>query len=155
MSYRSKTPTVISILQRKLKPGKSFEDFQEAHLPNQPAVKNEFGYEVEAFGVPTCVINAVSAEDPSVIYSIGMSYGSLEAIFEAAMTQGKEDEGEEGRGDKLDEVCDDMAPPAIAFVGSDNDYGGKDPEYKQSPLVEVTPEITAGIKKMLSEFKKD
>lgn len=70
MSYREKTPTIISILTRKLKPGKTFEDFQQAHLPAEQAEKNELGYDVDFFGVPTRVINAISAEDPSVIYSI-------------------------------------------------------------------------------------
>jgi hypothetical protein len=40
MSYRDKTPSVISILQRKLKPGKTFEDFQSAHVPGENPRKN-------------------------------------------------------------------------------------------------------------------
>ena len=39
MSYREKTPIVVSILKRKLKPGKTFEDFQIAHLPGANAKK--------------------------------------------------------------------------------------------------------------------
>ena len=39
MSYKEKTPAVISILKRKLKPGKTFEDFQQAHLPGDGAKK--------------------------------------------------------------------------------------------------------------------
>lgn len=148
MSYRDKTPTVISILTRKLKPGKTFVDFQKAHVPEGQAEKTEFGYDVEFFGVPTRVINAISAEDPNVIYSIGLSYGEIQTIFSEAITKSKE-EGQPGkRGDKLDEVCDDISEPIIAFVGSDNNYGGKDPNYEQVPLAEVTPEVTQAIKNM-------
>lgn len=151
MSYRSKTPTVISILQRKLKPGKTFEDFQAAHIPGGEAKKNEFGYEVDFFGVPTRVINAVSAEDPNVIYSIGLSYGEIAEIFQEAAKKSKEDAQPGERGDKLDDVCDDMKPPVIAFVGADNDYGGDGADYEQSPLAQVTPEISAAVKHMLSQ----
>ena len=148
MSYKSKTPTVISILQRKLKPGKTFEDFQEAHLPGEGATKKDLGYEIDFFGVPTRVINAVSAEDPSVVISIGLSYGEISDIFSQAVKKSKEESAPGKRGDKLDEVCDDLAPPMIAFVGADNDYGGKGLDYKQAPLAKVTPEIVEAVKNM-------
>lgn len=148
MSYREKTPTVISILQRRLKPGKTFEDFQAAHVPGDNAKKHAFGYEVDFFGVPTRVINAVSTEDPSVIYSIGLSYGDIADIFSEAVSKSQEDAKAGRRGDKLDAICDDIAPPVIAFVGSDNDYGGKGEDYEQAPLAKVTPEMTAAVKKM-------
>lgn len=104
--------------------------------------------------MPTRVINAVCAEDPSIIYSIGLSYGTAQEIFSAAMKQLKVDSAQGKRGDKLDEVCQDLAEPVIAFVGSDNNYGGADPKYEQKPLEKVTPEITQAIKNMKSQ-KKD
>lgn len=153
MSYREKTPTVISILTRKLKPGKTFSDFQKAHIPSGNVEKTEFGYDVEYFNVPTRVINAVSAEDPSVIYSIGLSYGDISEIFSEAMAKSKEDSKSGNRGDKLDEVCDDLTEPVIAFVGADNNYGGKDPKYEQGSLATVTPEIVQAIKNIKSQNK--
>lgn len=48
-------------------------------------------------------------------------------------------------------ICNDMEYPIIAFVSSDNNYGGSDPEYTQTPLAEVTPEITAAAKKMKNQ----
>lgn len=60
----------------------------------------------------------------------------------------KEESAPGKRGDNLDEVCDDVTGPVIAFVGADNNYGGKDPEYEQTPLAKVTPEITNAIKMM-------
>jgi hypothetical protein len=151
MSYRDKTPTVISILTRKLKPGKTFLDFQKAHIPSGKAEKTEYGYDVEYFKVPTRVINAVSAEDPSVIYSIGLSYGDISEIFSEAMAKSKEDSKPGNRGDKLDEVCDDLAEPIIAFVGADNNYGGKDPDHEQASLAQVTPEVVQAIKNMKNQ----
>lgn len=150
MSYREKTPTVLSILQRKLKPGKTFEDFQKTHIPGDSATKNEFGYQTDFFDVPTRVINAVSVDDPSIVYSIGLSYGTVAEIFKAAAAGSDKDRKEGARSDQLDEICDDIAQPIIAFVGADNDYGGKGTEYQQDPLEQVTPEITAAVKKLRS-----
>ena len=144
MTYRDKTPTVISVLARKLKPGKS----QKAHVPAGNSQKSEFGYDVNFFGVPTRVINAISAEDPSIIYSIGLSYGDISKIFAEASKAMEEESAPGARGDLLDDVCDDIAEPVIAFVGADNNYGGRDPEFKQGPLAKVTPEIAAAIKAM-------
>ena len=151
MSYRNKTPNVISILKRRLKPGKTFEDFQQAHVPTDNAQQHEFGYVCDFFGVPTRVINAVSAEDPTIIYSIGFSYGTIAEIFAEAVAKSKEDARPGKRADKLDEVCDDMAPPVIAFVAADNDYGGQALDYKQAALATVTPEITAAVKEMIGK----
>ncbi len=146
MTYREKTPTVLSILTRRLKPGKTFEDFQKSHIPAGKAEKTEFGYDVDFFGVPTRVINAVSTDDPKIIYSIGLSYGDISDIF-AQATKKMTEEGQPGeRRDKLDEICDDIAKPVIAFVGSDNNYGGKDPHFAQGPLAQVTTEITVAVK---------
>ncbi|MCP5322714.1 MAG: hypothetical protein H6492_01735 [Candidatus Paracaedibacteraceae bacterium] len=155
MSYRNKTPSVVSILKRKLKPGKTFEDFQIAHLPGANAKKNEFGYEVDFFGVPTRVINAVCAEDPNIVYSIGLSYGEIDEIFKEATKKSQEDSQPGRRGEKLDNICDDMASPVIAFVASDNDYGGKRLDYKQTKLAKVTPEISQAIKEMLNQHSKE
>ena len=107
-----------------------------------------FGYDTDFFSVPTRVINAVSAEDPSVVHSIGLSYGTLEKIFAAAKESYQKESKPGQRGDRLDEVCDDLAEPVFALVGADNNYGGNDPEYKQNSLEQVTPELTAVIKAM-------
>ena len=117
MTYREKTPTVVSLFVRKLKPGKTIKDFQEAHLPDGLSTKTEFGYDADYFGVPTRVINAVDTEDPSIVYSIGLSYGDIETIFHAVS---KKSQTEAGRHDKLEDIVDQVRPPAIAFVANDN-----------------------------------
>ncbi len=154
MTYREKTPTIVSILQRRLKPGKTFEDFQKAHLPSDDAKKNDYGYETNHFAVPTRVINAVSAEDPSVIYSIGLSYGDPEAIFDEAMKGASDDKKAGNRRDKLSEVCDSLALPIVAFVGADNDYGGRDPECEQVPLAKVTSEVVEAMQAIKAQSSK-
>lgn len=153
MTYREKTPTVLSIRTRRLKPGKTFEDFQKDHIPEGKVEKTEFGYDVEFFAIPTRVINAVSVEDPNIVYSIGLSYGDIADIFAQAAAKMKEESVPGGRGDKLDDVCDDIVDPAIAFVGSDNNYGGKDPQFVQGPLAQVTPEVTAAVKALKNPNK--
>lgn len=154
MSYKNKTPSVVSILKRKLKPGKTFEDFQTAHLPCADAKKKEFGYEVDFFGVPTRVINAVCAEDPNIVYSIGLSYGEIDEIFKEATEKSQEDSQPGKRVENLDNICDEMAAPIIALVASDNDYGGNGMNYKQTKLAKVTPEISQAIKNMLNRHPK-
>jgi hypothetical protein len=146
--YRSKTPTVMSIFQRRLKPGKTFEDFQKAHLPRENAKKDEMGYQLDFFAVPTRVINAVSGEDPDLVISIGMSYGTVTDIYADVIAKAQEESLPGRRYDKLDEVCDDAAPLIIAFVAADNDYGGQGIDYKQTALAKVTPELIAAVKSM-------
>jgi hypothetical protein len=71
----------------------------------------------------------------------------------------KKDAQPEDRQDKLAAICDHMAPPAIAFVGSDNDYGGQGLDHEQAPLAKVTPEITKAVTEMMNQkpdsFKED
>ena len=50
---------LCSVLVRRLKPGKTYEDFRKAWKPDT------------GFGVPTRVVNARSLDDPSEIVSIG------------------------------------------------------------------------------------
>lgn len=151
MSYRDKTPCVISILKRKLKPGKTFEDFQMAHIPSADAKKTELGYEVDFFSVPTRVINAICAEDPSIVYSIGLSYGEIDEVFKDAVEKSHVESKPGGRKEKLSHVCEKIEPTVIAIVASDNDYGGKGLDYKQTNLIKVTPEFSQAIKKMFNQ----
>ncbi len=52
---------VISVLTRRLRPGKTYEDFREAWLPDQ------------GFGFPTRVVSAQRADDEREIITIGFS----------------------------------------------------------------------------------
>lgn len=83
MSYRDRTPQTISLLIRRLKPGKTIADFEKAHLPPVECEQNKFGYDCEYFEQPTRVIDCVLGSDPSVIVSIGMTYGDVEKTFES------------------------------------------------------------------------
>jgi PhnB protein len=138
MSYRDKTPQTISILTRKLKPGKTFADFQQAHLPPGETKKTQFGYDVNYFNAPTRVINCISAEDPSIIISIGMTYGDPEAVF--SEISGKIPVEKE-RAAKVATVADKVGISKVCFVGADNNYAGTDPDYEQGPLIKVTHEL--------------
>jgi hypothetical protein len=52
---------VISLLTRRLRDGKTYEDFREAWLPEQ------------GFGFPTRVVSAQSVEDDREVITIGFS----------------------------------------------------------------------------------
>jgi hypothetical protein len=52
---------VISVLARRLREGKTYEDFREAWLPEQ------------GFGFPTRVVSAVNVQDEREVITIGFS----------------------------------------------------------------------------------
>jgi hypothetical protein len=52
---------VVSVLSRRLREGKTYEDFREAWLPEQ------------GFGFPTRVVSAVNVEDQREVLTIGFS----------------------------------------------------------------------------------
>ena len=148
MSYREKTPTVISILTRRLKEGYTFEDFQKAHIPDgENYEKIENGHQVNFFHLPTRVINAVSYKDPRVVISIGLSYGDGEDVFTEALATGARDKARVAR---LDEICEKIEETKFGLVGNDNNYGGAGLDFSQSPLIDVTnPETFEAIKAAL------
>lgn len=150
MTYRDQTPQILSVLTRKLKPGKTFEDFQNAHLPPGKTVKTEFGYDVDYFKAPTRVINAVSAADPSIIVSIGLTYGDPEQVLQEIASKVPL---EKDRHDRIAEVADKVGPSLAYFVASDNNYGGANPKYSQLPLSEVTPEVVAALEALVPQKK--
>ena len=138
MNHWDKTPQIISILTRKLKPGQTFEDFQQAHLPPGDAQKTEFGYNVNYFNAPTRVIDAVSASDPSIIVSIGLTYGDPQAILNEVKEKLPL---EQERAKKIAQVADKVGQSMVYFVASDNNYSNPEAVYEQLPLAEVTQEI--------------
>jgi hypothetical protein len=82
---------VISILTRRLREGKTYEDFREAWLPDQ------------GFGFPTRVVSAQSAEDEREIVTIGFSELSeeeVEAQYQRIQPQ------EEVRHDRIEAVVE-------------------------------------------------
>lgn len=146
-----KAPTVVSITKRKLRPGFSFQDFQNAHLPKGDAQRTQVGVNVKFFDLPVRVINAVSAEDPTMIYSISLNYGKVEEIFQDVMNKIEIDR--EHREKKLSEVAEEIEGNTVAFVLSDNEYGGQldQLDSAQEEFFEITNEIVTQIKHM----KKD
>ena len=97
---------IISVIVRRLKEGKTYEDFREAWLPDKP------------FGVPTRVVSAQRLEDPRDIVTIGFSDMPLEeaeAFLERVGPQ------EAGRHDRVDDVIDgDVTRYFYLQVGDDD-----------------------------------
>ncbi len=138
MSYREKTPQIISVLMRKLKPGQTFEDFQKAHLPPGDVQKTAFGYDVNYFNAPTRVINAISLSDPSMIISIGLTYGEPNEVLKEVK---EKIPLEKDRRKQIAQVADKVGPAMIYFVASDENYGNPETQYQQLPCPEVTQEV--------------
>jgi hypothetical protein len=131
MSYRDKTPQILSILTRKLKPGKSFEDFQKAHLPPGKTEKDIFGYNSDYFTQPTRVIDAISVNDPTIIVSIGLTYGHIQNI---AQEVAEKAHLEIERRNKIAEVAEKIGNTEVFVIASDSNFGGKDPQFIQTEL---------------------
>ena len=150
MSYRDKTPQIISVLTRKLKPGKTVEDFQTAHLPPGDATRTEFGHDVDYFEAPPRVINAVSAADPTVIISIGLTYGEPESVLREIS---EKIPLEKERHNRIAAVADKIGPSLVYFVTGDDNLGGGDPVYEQEPLPEMTPKIIEALEQLVPQKK--
>jgi hypothetical protein len=97
---------VISVLVRRLREGKTYEDFREAWLPDQ------------GFGFPTRVISAIRAGDDREVITIGFSEleeSEAEAQFARVAPQ------ERRRHDRIDEVVEpDMTRTFYVQVAEDD-----------------------------------
>lgn len=80
MSYCIKTSTFVSTLQCKLKPVKTFEDFQTESFFDGGVKQYDVGFLLAL----TRVINVVSTEDPNIVYLIGLSCGEIDKILQEA-----------------------------------------------------------------------
>lgn len=98
-----KNPNFISVLYRKLKPDCTYEDFYQAWLPPILHGKDPKKEAVEYFHGPVQVINAVNANDPTDVISIGIVWGTPEQIQgDIERTQGTEAQ----RREKILQVAD-------------------------------------------------
>ena len=82
---------VISVLTRRLREGKTYEDFREAWLPDQ------------GFGVPTRVVTGQALDDDREIVNIGfveLEDGDLEGQLKRIAPQ------EQRRHDRIDEIIE-------------------------------------------------
>jgi len=97
---------VISVLVRRLREGKTYEDFREAWLPDQ------------GFGFPTRVVSAQRVDDDREVITIGFSELD-EAEADAQLRRlGPQ---EERRHDRIESVVEpDMTPRFYVQVAEDD-----------------------------------
>ncbi len=97
---------VISVLVRRLREGKTYEDFREAWLPEQ------------SFGFPTRVLSAQRVDDQREVLTIGLSEldeAQAEAQFQRIGPQ------EQRRHDRIDAVVEpDMTRQFYVQVADDD-----------------------------------
>jgi hypothetical protein len=97
---------VISVLVRRLRSGKTYDDFREAWKPDK------------GFGVPTRVVTAQGIEDPQEIITIG--FMDLDPD-EAAALLGKVGDQEAVRHDRIDDVIEPGMTRAFYVQVADDD----------------------------------
>jgi hypothetical protein len=97
---------VISVLTRRLREGKTYEDFREAWLPEQ------------GFGFPTRMVSAQSVDDEREIVTIGFS----ELTEEEAQAQARRIAPQEQvRHDRIDAVMEpDMTRRFYVQIAEDD-----------------------------------
>jgi len=104
-------PKIASVLIRKLKPGQTYEDFRKEWLPQEPY-----------YGSPVFVVNAQNIYDPTEIITIGLVWTDDKAadtddmsIYQQKIVEWGQKYGEQDaqRGDKIDQVTDDVRPPHV------------------------------------------
>jgi hypothetical protein len=119
----SQEPRVLVVIKRRLKEGKSFEDFYQAWQPPVPCLEtNGHQHRYQYFGLPTRVINAQNWQDPSEIISIGLMYGESEQEFVTEMQNRAA--GEEQRRDPLNKVVERTGKQNEVFIVMSDDILG-------------------------------
>ncbi len=115
-------PKLITVIQRQLKPGKTFEDFYQAWKPPAEGLQIEKNKQVFSyFSLPARVINAQDKDNPSEILSIGLLWGENDEQFQAEMT--KREKSEQGRALKIKEVADKLGSNKYYQVLTDDILG--------------------------------
>jgi hypothetical protein len=98
---------IVSIFRRRLKEGRTFEDFKAAWEAD------------EGFGVPARVFNAVALEDPREVLTIG--FVGVEARNLAAGLERVADQ-ERVRHDRIDDVIESTELKAMYALVSEHDF---------------------------------
>jgi hypothetical protein len=104
---KGETKVVVSVFRRRLKQGKSFEDFKTAWVADQ------------GFGVPARVFSAVSLEDPQEILTVGFVGVEPEDLAEGLEQSADQ---EEVRHNRIDDVVESTELRAFYAVASEHDF---------------------------------
>jgi hypothetical protein len=99
-------PSLISVLKRKLHPGKTYEDYYKAHLPPLNEGQALFHY----FPFTTYVMNAQNVMDQSDIFTIAFMWGDPTQIYELTKTMG---DSEKRRHDSIETIAEKIGPTQI------------------------------------------
>jgi len=102
-------PPLIGVLFRKMKPGYTYKDFHEAHLPPLKQGQDLEHY----FPCPVYVLSGERKDDPSDIITIGFAWleeDKLEDFLESTA------ETEKIRHDKIATVADKIGPALVYKV---------------------------------------
>ncbi len=104
---------VLAVLVRRLREGKTYEDFRKAWLPEQ------------GFGFPTRVVSAVNAQDEREVITIGFS--EIEESEAEAQLQ-RIGPQEQRRHDKIDEMIEPGMTRKFYVQVADDDFTEAPPQ---------------------------
>jgi hypothetical protein len=105
----------VSVLVRRLKDGRSYQDFKIAWYPRT------------GFGVPTRVINAVRRDDPSEIISIGFVDADAETL-KAVLARVAA--AEASRHERIEAVIETTTHRALYEIVDDQDFSNSPRPYR-------------------------
>jgi hypothetical protein len=103
---------IVSILVRRLREGKTYEDFRKAWLPDK------------GFGVPTRVVSAIRTDDPREIVTVGFTDISED---EASAFLDRVGPQEQVRHDRIEEVIEPGGTRAFYVLVADDDLTSDPP----------------------------
>lgn len=99
-------PSTFSVLFRKLRPGKTYEDYYKAHLPPLKEGQDLTHY----FPIPTYVLNGANKDNPADIITIGLMWVEEEKLTDVLEST---KETEKMRHDLINTVAEKIGPTLI------------------------------------------
>jgi hypothetical protein len=119
---------IVAVFRRRLKNGKSFEDFKQA-------------WEAEkGFGVPTRVFNAVSLTDEREVLTIGFVATEPEALQTGIEEVGAQEQVRHGR---IDDVIESTELRAMYRLATEHDFSGDPREVEVGSPNSLLRHLTA------------
>jgi hypothetical protein len=106
ISFIFTPPSLVSVLKRKLHPGKTYKDYYKAHLPPLHEGQALSHY----FPFMTYVMNAQNIMDKSDIFTIAFMWGDPTQIYELTKAMG---DSEKKRHDAIETVAEKIGPTQI------------------------------------------
>jgi hypothetical protein len=116
-----------AILRRRLREGKTYDDFRKAW------------YHTTGFGVSNRMLTVLNAADPREVIVIGLTEASAEQARELVAI-----DAAERRQNPLDDVCEPPAERTFGVLIAEDDFSARGPiEYRPAAVGDVETDVAA------------